>query len=235
MDDEFEFYPCLVDGAPASIYVNLKYEHAPVGDTRYTVAIAMKDRGEHGIGTADEAVALDVVEQAVIGRATEHAIVYAGRLRTRGIWETVLYGPPGHLDSIREMAIARAGTRRLDVRSEADPAWSYYRELLLPDEERRQWMDDRRMVQILAEQGDRLTPPRRIDHQLSFPTAEAARAFSSALPEGFTLAAVTDDLVQVTREDPIELEHIHDVVMLLVDSAAKHGGHYERWEAGIIS
>jgi hypothetical protein len=237
MADAFEFYPCLVDGAPASIYVNLKFEGS-TGGHRYTVAIAMRERGEHGIGTAEEAAALDLVEQALIARAAELEISYVGRVRTRGVWETVLYGPGGHLAALRELAIARAGARRVESSSEADETWSYYRDLLLPDAERRQWMDDRRMVQILAEQGDRLATPRRVDHRLTFPSEAARQRFvAAAEAAGFTLGGTSETEgafhVHVHRVDPVELDHIHDVVMVLVDAATE--GRYDRWEAGISS
>ena len=64
-EDAYEFYPCLVDGTPASIYVNLRFESSPppAADTRYTIAIAMREPGEYGIGTADKAGALDLVER----------------------------------------------------------------------------------------------------------------------------------------------------------------------------
>ena len=62
-----------------------------------------------------------------------------------------------------------------------EAAWTYYRELLLPDAERRQWMDDRRMVQILSEQGDRLATPRRVDHRLSFPDTPSRDTFITAV------------------------------------------------------
>ena len=94
MADEFEFYPCQVDGAPASIYVNLKFESS-TGGHRFTDGIAMRERGEHGRGIAEEAAALDLVEQALMARAAELSISYVGRVRTRGVWETVLYGPGG--------------------------------------------------------------------------------------------------------------------------------------------
>jgi hypothetical protein len=241
--DQFEFYPCLVDDAPASIYVNLRFEHAATaGSTRYTIAIALREAGEHGIGTAEESAELDVIEQAIIARAAELAIAYVGRVRTRGIWETVLYGPDGYLEALRTVTRDRVGTRRFDARREHDPAWRYYRELLLPDAERRQWMDDRRLVQILSEQGDRLATPRRVDHRLAFPTSHARTAFiGTAAAQGFALDSTSesdDELshrVRVHRVDPIELDHIHDVVMVLVDAAARQHGRYERWEAGIIS
>jgi hypothetical protein len=150
-DDDLDFYPCLVDGAHASIYVNLRFENAPPAnhDTRYTIAILMREPGEHGIGTDAEATALDLVEEALMARAHALGVTYVGRLRTRGVWEITFYGPRGHLAALRTMATERAGDRRVAAIMNPEPGWTYYRELLLPDAERRQWMDDRRMVQIL--------------------------------------------------------------------------------------
>src|SRR6476620_11710339 len=76
--DALEFYPCLVDGAPASIYVNLRYqtEAAPDADTRYTVAVPIRDAGPHGIGTAEEGEVLNAWEEALIEQLRESGLVY---------------------------------------------------------------------------------------------------------------------------------------------------------------
>lgn len=236
-DDELEFYPCLVDGAPASIYVNLRFEDARPADhdTRYTVAILMRERGEHGIGTEAEAAALNLVEEALMARAHARGVTYVGRMRTRGVWEITFYGPRGHLAALKTLATERAGERQVAAIMNPEPAWTYYRELLLPDAERRQWMDDRRIVQILREHGAQLATPRRVDHHLTFPTAAARDTFvAAARAAGFTVDDAGDALaLRVHRVDPIELDHIHDVVMTLVDAAAQAGGRYERWVAGI--
>jgi hypothetical protein len=241
--DAFDFYPCLVDDAPASIYVNLRYEHDQLAfDTRYTVAIRMREPDTHGIGTNDETGALNLVEEAAIATARELGVTFVGRIRTRGIWEIVLYGPPGHVDALHAVAHERVGDRRIEVRSAADPTWIYYRELLLPDAERRQWMDDRRLVQVLREQGDVLVTPRRVDHWASFATAAARDAFIAAVTgNGFALAEAfhdTDDTERpfgawIHRIDSIELDHIHDVVMTLVDAALANAGTYDGWETSI--
>jgi hypothetical protein len=235
-DDDFDFYPCLVDGAPASIYVNMRYESAPPAthDTRYTIAVLMREPGEHGIGTADEAAALNLVEEALMARAFVQGLTYVGRLRSKGVWEVTFYGPRGHLPPLRALATERAGDRRVAAIMNPEADWTYYRELLLPDAERRQWMDDRRMVQILGEQGDHPATPRRVDHRLAFPDTDARDKFlGAAIAAGFTVD--TDELVvRAHRMDPIELDHIHDVVMTLVDAATPLGGRYERWEAGIV-
>lgn len=245
----YDFYPCLVDDAPASIYVDLRYEDAAArpatADTRYWIEISMLDPGAHGIGTADEADVLNALEEAAIARLASAALAYVGRVRHRGTWETSFYGPAGHLRAIDQAAEAFA-PRRVSTGTRPDLDWSYYRELLLPDLERKQWMDDRRLVEILREQGDRLALPRRVDHRASFTSAQARDAFATAAAQhGFTRddaeTATAEPvgersfLAHVFRVDPIELDHIHDVVMILVDAAVEHGGVYERWESSIES
>jgi hypothetical protein len=238
-DDAFEFYPCLVDGAPASIYVNLKFDGAapPAATTRYELAIALRAPGEFGIGEGDEVETLGAAETTVIARAAELDVLFVGRLRHRGIWELTFYGPAGHLGALEETLRAGIGDRRMQVSAELDAEWRYYQELLLPDAERRRWMDDRRLVQILSEQGDSLRNPRRVDHHLTFPSATARDAFmADAVRAGFTVERITSETpytAEVWRTDPIELDHIHDVVMTLVDAATQHGGTYEHWSSGI--
>lgn len=240
-DAAYDFYPCLVDGAPASVYVDLRFEDAPLpagADTRYWLAIAMRDAGPHGIGTGDEAAVLDRAEEAIARALAERGVTYVGRVRTGGSWEATFYGPPGHTDSLRAAASrARLDDRRVETGAEHDPDWRYCRELLLPDAERKRWMDDRRLVQVLREHGDLLAEPRRVDHRATFSTASARDAFvAEAARAGFTAGAVTDARVaRVSREDPIELDHIHEVVMILVDAATAHGGHYDGWTAGITA
>src|SRR6476659_4686959 len=106
MSDAFDFYPCLVDGAPASIYLNLRFEHErPAGaDTRYSVAIRMADAGPHGAGTAEEADALNAFEEKTIERLATRGLVYVGRLRSEGTWEITFYGPPDREEHVREGA-----------------------------------------------------------------------------------------------------------------------------------
>ncbi|MBA3395207.1 MAG: DUF695 domain-containing protein [Deltaproteobacteria bacterium] len=242
VDDDYDFYPCLVDGAHASIYVNLRFEHdAVVGaDTRYSVTWQLRDPGPHGIGTAEEAELANACEEAVIEQAEELDLVYVGRLRTAGTWEVTFYGAAGQLDCLREVANTR-DDRGGEASAAPDPDWRYYRELLLPDAERRQWMDDRRMAQVLQEQGDALRTPRRVDHHASFPTGQTRDAFvEAARREGFELEIASHDAdrerpfgAHVFRVDPIELAHIHEVVMILADAAAAQHGRYDRWVAAI--
>ena len=235
-EDAFDFYPCMVDGAPASIYVNLRFEHDPPlagADTRCTLAIALRDAGAYGIGSAEEAETLGALEEQVLATAAARGLVFAGRLRHRGVWELTFYGPAGACT-----ALAQAddlGGRRVATTSEADPAWRYYHDLLLPDAERQRWMDDRRLVQILREHGDSLVAPRRVDHRVRFATEADRDAFVVDIARhGFAREPDADAVVaRVWRVDPIELDHVHEVVMVLVDAAFAGRGIYEGWTAPI--
>lgn len=238
--DAYDFYPCMVDDAPASIYVNLRYgaEEPPrEADTHYAVVIHMQDLGTHGIGSDAEATTLEPLEGALLERAERLGLVHVGRLRHRGTWELAWYGPAGRRDALGRSSTELVPDRRVTVHADADPAWRYYRELLLPDAERLQWMDDRRLVQILADHGDLLARPRAVDHRVAFQSEGARDAFVTAIAsQGFEVERITTEAPYVAtarRVDPIELEHIHEVVMIVVDAAVAHGGHYDGWTSAI--
>jgi regulator of RNase E activity RraB len=236
----WDFYPCHIDGAPASIFLDFRHEHAtrpPTADTLYRVRVQMLDPDEHGMGTPDEATAFNALEETVSDHAIAAELIYVGRIRSGAQWELAFYGPPDRKDALQAIR-EQFGERRTysDVRRDAD--WGYYREFLLPDAERRQWMEDRRLTDVLREHGDTLAKPRRVDHWAYFGSEDARDRFVRAAAElGFELhaAARIDGIerpfvAQVHRIDAVELDHIHDVVMELHDLATAEDGAYDGWE-----
>lgn len=241
--DEWDFYPCLIDGAPASIFLNFRYEHAAPPsalDTLFRLRVQMLEPDEHGMGTTNESTEFNTLEDAMAARATEAGLCYLARVRAGGLWELAFYGAPACKDAIQSLRALFTNRRTyIDIRPDAD--WGFYREFLLPDAERRQWMEDRRLTDALAERGDPLERPRRVDHWAHFATAGARDHFvRDALQAGFALqraASVEHHELpfgaQVFRTDAVDLEHIHDVVMELRELATKHGGDYEGWESPV--
>jgi hypothetical protein len=238
-EDDWEFYPCRIDDYAASIVLDLRYDGQPppaAATMLYRVRLPMREPDEHGMGTAGEAAAMNAFEAEVAKRATESELLYVGRIRTRADWELIFYGPPNApIQAVRDVFVDRR--TYLDVRPDAD--WGYYRDFLLPDDERRRWMQDRRLTEVLAREGDSLTTPRRVDHWAHFATAEARDRFVHAATQaGFQLQRAAEVQgkqlafgAQLYRVDAVELDHIHDVVMELVELAAHEGGSYEGWES----
>ena len=239
----WDFYPCHLDGAAASILLDMRFEHGtrpPTANTLYRVRVQMLEPDEHGMGSANEATAHNALDDAVSERATKAELIFIGRIRSGGVWELAFYGPAGRndaLQSLRELYVDRR--TYADVRP--DPDWGYYREFLLPDDERRQWMEDRRLTDLMEEHGDTLTTPRRVDHWAYFASAEARDQFVSAAKQaGFELESASDADeqerpfgAQVFRVDAVELEHIHEVVMQLHALAVAHDGDYDGWESPV--
>lgn len=245
VEPEWDFYPCRIDDIEASILLDLRFEHESPPDgatTLYRIRIPMREPEDHGMGSAGEAATMNAFEDALVERAEAGELIYVARIRSRAEWELVFYGAPERtaaLQAIREVF----GERRTYVDVRPDPAWDFYREFLLPDAERTQWMQDRRLVEVLEVEGDVLATPRRVDHRAQFPTADGRDRFVEAAQQaGFALqrAATVEHAelpfgAQVYRNDSVELEHIHDVVMELVEIADRDGGAYQGWETFVES
>src|SRR5262245_22767332 len=101
---------------------------------------------------------------------TKHSPVpglyYVGRIRNRGQWILVFFGPDDRREAL-EKAAHRALTpsgRTFRVTSGSDPEWRSYLGLLYPDAERMRWIEDRRTTEGMLERGDTLELPRQVKH-----------------------------------------------------------------------
>ena len=240
---KWDSYLCQVEGRPGSIFLNLDLamEHPPL-DTLYFAAIELLDPGEDSMGSMAEAELMSPLEDAVLEELQATGLCYVGRLRNNSAWQLTFYGEAGR-DGGVERVVAEAlkgGKRRFQIGSQPDPEWSYYHGFLYPDAERWQWMQDRAVVQALAKNGDAGHRSREVEHWVGF-EAEASRMAFVASSEklGFSVRDLPEPkgglfLAQVVREDPVLLEHIHQVVMQLVDLAERYSGTYDGWESPVL-
>ncbi len=244
--ESWDSYPAQVDGSPASILVAMHFEHGPRptgAETLYVVGVKMGDPGDHRMGTREEAESFAPFEDAVTKTLGE-PYVAVGRMRSSGTWQLSYYGPKDadgtFLDALREHAPSIE--REIWTHIDHDPEWNYFTDFLLPDAERRQWMASSALCDRLVELEDRAELPRPVDHGLHFPTADARLAFQKeAESAGFQspkeLQPARDDgsfFVEVTREDPVELQHIHGVVLELIGHAEPLGGTYDGWATHLM-
>ncbi|MBX3125820.1 MAG: DUF695 domain-containing protein [Polyangiaceae bacterium] len=244
--DEWEFYPCRVDDAPASIFLNFAYRTSrPAGlDTLYYAGLQILDAADHGMGSEADAKLLWELEERITDAAASVGLCFVGRLRNHGDWQLTFYGPKEREAELEQRVVeALADTDRgYRVGSKPDEDWSYYEDFLLPDAERWQWIMDRRVVAQLREAGDDHSVPRPVDHFVHFADARRREAFlSAARALGFDAQeGATDDGAALpygaalVRKDKVELDAIHEVVMTVLELAEEHGGEYDGWGAPIV-
>jgi len=203
------------------------------------VSYALRAPGPDGLPTAAEGEALARAEDALSSALAAVGASYAGRVTAAGARTHHVYLAEG-ISPAGALGAAAPGLAGYEVATHAedDPAWHGWSGELLPPPRTRRWMEDRRGAEALARRGDRAELARPVDHQASFPTAEAREAFAAeAAALGFELAARRDDApppapfaVDLRRDDPVTLRHIHGVTWTLCELAARHGGGYDGWE-----
>lgn len=239
-EDSWDFYYCLIEDAPASVFFNLAYEKKrPKLTTLYYVSLQLLEPDDHGMGSSDEAEALWPVEDAIGSAAKKLGLAYVGRMRNDGSWQLTFYGKAGHEEALEDIVEEALDDSERGYRcgSKKDADWRYYREFLWPDEERWQWILDRRIVEQLTSHGDDPDIPREVDHLAHFPAAKERDTFAAAVEKlGFRTKAEKpkqdDDLpygISLQRKDPVEIEHIHEVVMTVRELAEEHSGDYDGW------
>lgn len=242
---EWDFYYCRVDDAPASVFLNFQYQQErPPLDTLYYAGLQMLDPADHGMGGPEDAEALWALEDAITTSAAGAGFTYVGRLRNKGDWQLTFYGDAGKEAALEEVVVRALADadRGYRIGSQADAEWGYYDEFLMPDAERWQWIMDRRVVQQLEGSGDQLDTPREVDHFIHFADADARDAFGRAAAElGFRIEALDPDQtnelpfgMSVHRNDAVNLNHIHDVVMTLSDLADENAGDYDGWGCVLV-
>lgn len=232
---------------PVAIAVDLSLERrAPLADRPRLVRVRYALRAARPDGQPEpaEAEALTRVEDMLAAALAPAGALYAGRVTLAGFREHLFYLPDAtgvraELDAVR----AALASHDLEEQGEDDPAWQAYRQELFPTPRAHRWLLDRRGVEALARRGDRGDPPRPVDHQASFPTAEAREAFAAeAQAQGFEPVARRDDGpapggfgVDLRRVDAVTLRQIHAVAWSLAEAAARHGGSYDGWVAEVAA
>ncbi len=214
----------------------------------FAVLIHMNEPGEHGLGDGVDPEALRHVEQQVVhAYEQELDVLFVGRVRSQGVWQLYFYGAEDEeLERRAAQLLSGFSGWRQELHIKSDAEWELYFELLFPDRERLQWIQDRKVCEALAHQGDTLVVPRRVDHFIYFSTsADRQRFIDASNKQDFEVEQVSFDpkdpkeedlafTVQLHRTESVELDAIHEVVMSLIITAAEHDGLYDGWETSVL-
>lgn len=238
--DGWEYFDGWSEGAPARVELDMRIaEEVPIEARPWLLRVR--------VPSADATDAPFVAAIIKVVRRRFDA-VYVARTRTDSYEEHIFHGTSyEHFkDAVRDVSLQHSvgatRARRAMVKSEHDSSWRFVREQVLPDRYQYQWIQDRRVVEAMAQGGDQIDEPRTIDHSLYFRSVEAREQFATEVQAlGFETDVATDGdgMVRhgliVRRDDPVTLDHIHDVVRDLIQRAEARGGQYDGWGAPLVN
>lgn len=232
IENEWDFYPCRVDGEPASILINLRFRYedpAEQNDHVHHAFVRMREAGPQGLGTRAEMERLTPLEDAVFDRVEQAGAQPVGRLRYQGVWQLSAYGP-------KELPwatwIAELVGADVEVQCHADPDANYLNDFLLPDDERLQWIMDRRVCDQLREHGDDASSPRPVEHFVEYEHAAPPGLVDAIRELGFDVTDGGQGL-ECVKVHTVELETVHEIVMELSAVADRFDAAYSGWGAPV--
>ena len=246
LPQNWDFFMCRIEGAPASIRTNLALiEVAPLeGLTqRLQFYIKMQNPRPDGLSSNEEYPILCDIEDAIGEKAEATGAVLAGVVRSEGFLELWFYTQNAKtLAKTCEEALQTFEGYQSGYNIAEDPEWEDYFGFLYPDEFSYQTMQNRKVLMQLEKNGDKMEVPREIDHFIYFKEAAQQQAFAKeAEAKGFKVRFNDDEfvedrkaegkeypyMVEATREDSPLV--INDIVWDLLELASPFEGNYDGW------
>jgi uncharacterized protein (TIGR01619 family) len=241
--DEWDFYFSNVNHVLSSFMVNLSaIRRAP--DTAKPwllwIWVHMLHARADGLSSESEAPLLYKIEDRLNECLQEPCgAELLGRITGDSRREFYYYAKTSDgLDRAVKSALSDFSDYRGEWGKQQDPDWHQYRDLLYPSASQMRVIQDRRVLDQLQQRGDDHAIARVVDHAIYFRTAGERTAFSSmAVRLGFAIQHESEDaksrerrfFLNVTRRDPVTLDHISAVVAELVELAERFGGDYDGW------
>ena len=247
MSDEWDFFFASVDDAVVSIFVDLGVRpQVPIEERPWLlwVHVDMQSPRPDGLSSSEESPKLKEIGDAL--DATISATCGAqlvGRVTGSGKREFYFHAAePGPLDEAVAEAMKSFEGYEFECASAFQPEWDYYLGALYPSETNLQRMQNRRLLEGLAAEGDVHEIPRKVDHWLYFADEEGRTACRDTLAEiGFAVEeeGLAEDDAQLpfslvmSRVDSIDKPSINGVTLELVRLAGEHRGDYDGWGCAV--
>lgn len=246
LPQNWDFFMCRIEGAPASIRTNLALiDIAPLEglSQRLQFYIKMQNPRPDGLSSNEEYPILCDIEDAIGEKAEATGAVLAGVVKSEGFLELWFYTQNTEaLAKTCEDALQTFEGYQSGYNIAEDPEWEDYFDFLYPDEFSYQTMQNRKVLMQLEKNGDKMEVPREIDHFIYFKEADQQQAFAKeAEAKGFKVRFNDDEfvedrkaegkeypyMVEATREDsPLDID---DIVWDLLELTSPFEGNYDGW------
>ncbi len=248
MEHEWDFYFCLVEDQPASVFLDLSlrdFDRIDEINELIWVRVIMRDPRPDGLSSKDEMAALCEIEDALSSAAenTSAETLYAGRNTSGGSRDFYFYSATRDVESEFAKALAAHPQYSYEIGGRTDPDWQVYFCFLYPGPREFQTIQNGRVVRQLEEHGDQLDEPREVQHWIYFEQVESRTTFLSRLARtGFEVADEHDEgpddrpyVLNLIKTHAVNIESVNDEVMRLYDLTVQCDGDYDGWETAVVT
>jgi regulator of RNase E activity RraB len=244
MSNNWDFYLCLVDDAPASLFVDLGIRsEAPLEgfDALVWLRLYMRRPRPDGLSSHEEFDQLKLIEDSLTAATTalQSPVVYVGRNTCGGCRDFYYYAVDAVLaESCLSGAMIQFRDYEFEIGSRLDPEWSVYRDFLFPRPRDYQVILNRQVIERLREMGDDGTSEREVTHWIYFDTPDVRESFKKdAEKRGFRTNSQWEDsearrpfALTLSATHRVDEESINRVVLDLFDLATDLNAEYDGWE-----
>lgn len=246
--EEWDFYFSNVDDKPGSFYLDMGLNQiAPVDKMPlfFYVSLKMNDpREQDGLSSDREYDTLIQIEDSLVGSLKDkHHIIYVGRLTSNGTRDFYFYTSDTVLiEKTISESLVRFPNYEYDFALKDDKDWRYYLEFIYPNPRQLQSILNRRVIDNLEKNGDRLTQPREVNHWIFFKTTEEREKYIEKVKEkGFKIEDIGHEdrskefkyKLRISRVDNVKHGDVDDYVLYLCELADELGGDYDGWETSV--
>lgn len=219
---------------------------APVAgyDQYLTITVPVLHPGGSGFANGEELQLFWEMERTLVRRLEDEAqAIYAGRTSAQGKKHLVffLYNADP-IETIMEEIQALHPAYALDHRTELDPEWDIYFDLLFPNLEETNSLLNQRMLKRLIRNGIDLQQEQNVSHWIYCKTEEGRQALRKiAEPQGFEAQLLPTRvgehhftyLLRLCKRHKVDQATIDSISATLRTWARAHHGDYDGWEVSV--
>jgi uncharacterized protein (TIGR01619 family) len=241
--ENWDYYYCLVDEKPAIISVDLNLvDVVPDAAFPYLFYVSLKVRkpNSDGFPTPTEMVEMCRLEDAIMEYLLpRQCAIFSGRVTTNGSRDLIFY--VRNIEAVEilvKSAMKSFSDYSFDCGSKEDSEWDFYIDFLFPNERELNAIYNHRYTAELTKLGDQANQERTVTHTLFFPDENARDNFIlKAIDDYFQVESIEVQpsaekyrwKTVISRADSVDLMHINEVTLKLLDLAKAENGMYEGW------
>ncbi len=247
MSESWMTFVTRIEETPVIMFVDGQFaDTAPVETMPklLRMQINLREPDANGFPSEAEQTLLDQLEARIMEIVSANLNgVYVGRMTFNGMRTFCSYASTDeNYEALTTHVMESFSDYAWGVDTADDPAWSMYREQLLPTKYDKQSMKNAQVVNALFEAGDQIDQPRDVRHWAYFPTDEARQAYIQRVTDGgMTVESQSehDDKalpfgVATAMNHAVAGMYIDDLTCGLLDIAEDLGGEYDGWESPVV-